>query len=325
VDLDRRRIGRSVRMATGLGRDAYSGAGSYAVSRTGTLVLANGINAVVGHLVRTNGRASDTLLVGSEAFLQFAMSPNGLRLAAVVERTNGQELRIYDLRSGEHIVWLRRSALRQPVWSSSGNRLMTSTLDSVFSGPPDAANPPQLVFTSPMYFEGFSWPSDGRLVGTAWNGSSVLVAHLDQQPPTFDTLATFAALGRPSSNGRWVAYNSADFRETWVEPVPRTGQRYTAGTGSYPQWLSETEFVTSTDSGAFERITVDASVQPPMITRRHWFAMPRFVGIASGGFSLTPDGRVIFKQGGEIEPARYLRVIPRWMDRMKRLVDEANR
>jgi serine/threonine-protein kinase len=325
VELAARRIGRSVRLVTGLGRDPYSGAGSYSVSATGTLVYANGINGAVGHLVRADERTSDTLPAGREAFLQFSMSPDGRRLASVVERTNGQELRLYDLRSGEHIVWMRRSAVHQPVWSPSGDRLATSTVDSVFAGPPDATSPPQLLFTSPMYFEGFSWMPDGRLIGTAWNSNLVVSAHLDRQPPSFDTLATFAALGRLSHGGRWMAYNSADFRATWVEPVPRTGQRYSAGTGSYPQWLSASEFVVSTDSGRFERISVDGSVQPPTVTRRDWFAVPRFVGIASGGFSLTPDGRVIYKQGAEIEPARYLRVVPHWVDRMKRAVDEANR
>jgi hypothetical protein len=182
VELAARRIGRSVRLVTGLGRDPYSGAGSYSVSATGTLVYANGINGAVGHLVRADKRASDTLPVGREAFLQFSMSPDGRRLASVVERTNGQELRLYDLRSGEQIVWMRRSALRQPVWSASGDRFATSTVDSVFAGPPDATSPPQLLFTSPTYFEGFSFTPDGRLIGTAWNSNLVVSAQFDRQP-----------------------------------------------------------------------------------------------------------------------------------------------
>ena len=62
----------------------------------------------------------------------------------------------------------------------------------------------------------------------------------------------------------------------------------------------------------------------PRITRRHWFDAPRFVNIAAGGFGLTPDGRVVYKQGAEIEPARYLRVVPNWVERMKRAVAAAN-
>ena len=146
---------------------------------------------------------------------------------------------------------------------------------------------------------------------------------LDRQPPSLDTLATFAAMGRLSPDGRWLAYNAADFRALWIEPFPRTGRRYAAPTGDYPQWLSASEFVTSIDAGHFDRITVDGSVQPPRITRRPWFDVPRFVSIPAGGFTLTPDGRVVYKQGGEIAPIRYLRVVPNWVAQMKRAVDAA--
>ena len=325
VDVASRRVGRSVRLVTGLGRGAYSGAGSYALAANGTLVFANGINEAVGHLVRTDGQTMDTLPVGREAFLQFALSPDGRRLAAVVERFDGHELRIYDLQSGEHIVWMRRPRLRQPVWSATGDRLVASTPDSLFVGAPDAAGSPSLLFSASSYFEGVSWLPDGRLLGTAWGPYMVLTAHLDRQPPAFDTLATFAVMGRLSPDGRWLAYNAADFRAIWIEPVPRTGQRYPAGSGDYPQWLSSEEFVTISDNRRLDRIRIDTSVRPPRILRRPWFDAVRFVGIAAGGFGLTGDGRVLYKQGAEIAPARYLRVIPNWVAQMKRAVDEASK
>jgi serine/threonine-protein kinase len=324
IDLADRRIGRSVRTVTGMGRGAYSGAGAYAISATGTLVYASGINQAVGNLVRTDGRSRDTLPVGREAFLQFAVNPDGRRLAAVVEQIDGRELRLYDLRSGEHTVWIRRAFLSQPVWSARGDRLFITSKDSLFAGPPDATSAPELVFTSPMNFEGFSSLPDGRLLGTDWTGHDVVAVRLDQRPPSVDTLATFAAIGRLSPDGRWLAYNSADFRSLWIEPVPRTGQRYPVPNGNYPQWLSASEFVTSTDAGRFDRVSVTGSA-PPAITRRHWFDAPRLVGIAAGAFALTPDGRVVYKEGPEIEPARYFRVVPNWVTQMKRAVDTANR
>jgi eukaryotic-like serine/threonine-protein kinase len=325
VDVATKRVGRPVRMLTGLARGSYSGAGSYALSATGTLVYADGINEAVGHLVRADGRTMDTLRVGREAFLQFAMSPDGRRLAAVVQRLDGQELRLYDLQTGEHTVWIKRATLRQPVWSPGGDRLIGSTPDTVFIGPPDGTSPPQVAFVFKNYFEGFSWRADGRLIGTLWGNNAVVATTLDRKPPSFDTLATFAAMGRLSPDGRWLAYNAADFRALWIEPFPRTGQRYAVSNGDYPQWLSASEFVTSTDAGHFDRITVDASVQPPKISRRPWFDVPRFVSIASGGFVLAPDGRVVYKQGGEIAPIRSLRVVPNWVTQMKRAVDAASR
>ena len=329
IDLAAKRIGRPARLLTGLGRGAYSGAGSFAVAPTGTLVYANGVNQAVGHLVRTDGTRLDTLPLGREAFLQFSVSPDGRRLASVVERLDGQEVRIYDLSSGEHVVWMRGAWLRQPVWSPGGDRLVSSSKDTVFWGPPDATSRPQALFTSRHPFEAYSWLPDGRLIGTLWTEFAVVAAQLGRRPISLDTLALPGAIGRPSPDRRWLGYNSPDFGALWIEPFPRTGQRYAAGTGIYPQWLSASELVALTSSGfegsGFERVRIDASVRPPRIVRRPWFAAPRLVRIQAGAFGLTPDGLVVYKQGEEIKPARYLRVVPNWVAQMKRAVAEANR
>ena len=325
VDLAAKRVGRSVRMVTGLERTSYSGNGTYGISANGTLVYSNGINRAVGNLVRTNGKATDTLHVGREAFLQFAMSPDGRRLAAVVERFDGHELRIYDLRSGEYVVWKRGAELRQPLWSAKGDRLVSFSRDSMFIGAPDATTAPELVLSRAGFIEGFSWLPDGRLVATDWNSQSIVSVDLAHRSLKYDTLAKFAVIGRASPDGRWLAYNGPEFSAAWIEPLPRTGQRLSAGSGDYPQWLSASELVTSTDSGRFERIRVAGSADAPRIVREPWFNVPRLVGIAAGGFSLTSDGKVIFKQGSDGEPARYLRVVPHWIDQMKKAVDQANR
>jgi serine/threonine-protein kinase len=324
IDLAARRIGRPVQMIIGLGRGSYTGAGSYAVSPTGTLVYANGINQAVGRMVRSNGTTLDTLPLAPEAFLQFSVSPDGNRLASVVERLDGHEIRIYDLRSGEHVVWLRGRWLRQPVWSPQGDRLVSSNKDTVFAGPPDATGNPQALFTSSFTFEAYSWLPDDRLIGTLWTRFAVVAARVDRHPVTVDTLAEPAAIGRPSPDGRWLAYNSPDFGALWLEPLPRTGQRYAAGIGIYPQWLSASEFVSLTPTG-FERVRIDATGQAPRIVRTPWFDDPRLVRIQAGAFALTPDRRVVYKQGEEVRPARYLRVIPNWVAEMRRAVADANR
>lgn len=93
IDLDAGRVGRSVRTATGPGRMDYSDAGTYALSASGTLVWARGANRAVGHLVSAAGSSLDTLPVGAEAFLRFNVSPDGRRLAAVVESLEGERPR----------------------------------------------------------------------------------------------------------------------------------------------------------------------------------------------------------------------------------------
>ncbi|MCL4867290.1 MAG: PD40 domain-containing protein, partial [Gemmatimonadales bacterium] len=139
VDFATGRVGRPVRMLSGLDRLAYWGEATYEVSPSGTLVYATGEDHAIGHLVRTSGQALDTLPLGREAFLRFSVSPDGRRLAAVVEVLDGEQLRIYDLATGAHQVLWRGLNIRQPVWSPGGDEVLIQVRDSLFVGSPDAA------------------------------------------------------------------------------------------------------------------------------------------------------------------------------------------
>ena len=323
------RVGRSIRMVTGLDRRQYTGAGTYAVSASGTLVYANGTNHAVGSLVSAAGTSLDTLPAGRDAFLRFSVSPDGRRLAAVVEGLEEEELRIYDLQTGKYVMWMRRPDIRQPVWSPGGDRVVFKTQDSVFVGSPDAAGRPEFLFENRDAFEAFTWFPDGRLFGILWGPDLAVAAHVDERPVTLDTLLGEASLVRPSPDGRWIAYTSADFTTLWLEPLPRTGKRYQVATGNLEdgQWLSPSEIVFNvfTSPGGFDRVRIDPWSDPPGFQRRRWIEAPRQVGTAGQSFALTPDGRVVYVQGAEEVPVRYLRVIPNWVDRMRRAVDEANR
>ena len=328
VDLETARVGRSVRMATGLGRQPYSGAGSFALGPSGTLVWANGVNGAVGHLVAGSATALDTLPVGRDAFLRFDVGPAGRRLAAVVESLDGEQLRVYDLQTGRSVLWQQRESIRQPVWSSTGDRLVVQMNDSVFMGSPDASRAPELLFVSDDAFEPFTWLPDDRLFGVSWDASQAAFLRLDQRPVTLDTLFGDAAFTIPSPDGRWIAYNSADFTTIWLEPLPRTGRRYQVATGGVydPGWLSPTELMYSVygTTTRFYRVTIDAGADPPVGDRRLWLEARNVVGTPGLSATLTPDGRVVFVQGEEPKRATYLHVVPDWVSRMKRAVDEAN-
>ena len=136
-------------MASGIGLADFTGVGSYAISASGTLVYAQRDNRMVGHLVHLTGRGIDTLPVGRDAFATFAYSPDGSRLAAVVQGLDGMELRIYDLSSGRYRTWVRRAILVNPVWSPEGDQLLFGDTDSLFLGSPDRSGSPEFCCTSP--------------------------------------------------------------------------------------------------------------------------------------------------------------------------------
>jgi tRNA A-37 threonylcarbamoyl transferase component Bud32 len=329
IDLASGLVGRSVRLVTGLGRREFSYHGTFGIAASGALVYALGENRALGYLVAASSTSLDTLPVGRAAFLRFHMSPDGSRLAAVVEGIDGDELRIYDLRTGTHQVWVRSDDIRQPLWSPAGDRVVFTMENALYVGAPDQAGPPEAIYRSRGELEAFAWMTDGRVVGVLWATFVAVGIHVDQRPVRVDTLLTSAGFVQPSPDGRWIAYNPPDLSSLWLEPLPRTGRRYQVA-GSSPEdarWLSPSEFIYSQmgDVKSIHRARIVSSGGVPVIERRHWLDLPDFRETEGQSFQATPDGRVIYVRGAPESPVRYLRVVPNWVDQMKRAVDEANR
>jgi serine/threonine-protein kinase len=330
VDIETGRVGRAVRMATGIGLADFTGNGSYAISTSGTLVYAQRDNRAVGHLVHLTDRGIDTLPVGREAFTTFAYSPDGSRLAAVVQGLDGMELRIYDLSSGRYRTWVRRAILVNPVWSPGGDQLLFGDTDSLFLGSPDRSDAPVFLLHLPGSFEMHRWLPDGRVFGRVYNPNLAIAFRIDRRPITIDTLVSNNGFAFPSADGRWLGYADAAYTEAWVEPLPGDGRRFQVASGNLgdPQWLSARELgVSMIDGGRtrIERVTIDPAANPPARNRGVWAEAPDFRETNGPSFAMAPGGGVIYLRGAVDRPASYLRVVPHWVDRMKRAVDEANR
>ena len=330
VDLETGRVGRAVRMARGIGLADFTGVGSYAISASGTLVYAQRDNRMVGHLVHLTDRGIDTLPVGRDAFATFAYSPDGSRLAAVVQGLDGMELRIYDLSSGRYRTWVRRAILVNPVWSPGGDQLLFGDTDSLFLGSPDRSGSPEFLLHLPGGVEMNRWLADGRVFGWRHNPKQAVAFRMDRRPITIDTLLTNNGFAFPSADGRWLGYVDAAFTEAWVEPLPGDGRRFQVASGNLadPQWLAALELgVSMVDGGRtrIERVTIDPAANPPARNRGAWAEAPDFRETNGPSFAMAPGGGVIYLRGAADRPASYLRVVPGWVDRMKRAVDEANR
>ncbi len=328
IDLDSRRVGNAVRMLTGLGRRNYTGAGTYDIAENGTLVYAQGSNAAVGHLVLAGDVGLDTLPVGAESFLRFAMSPDGGRLATVVESLEGEELRVYDLATGQHTVWATAAEIRQPVWSPEGDRLVFTNLDSIYVGSPIRGIAPQAVAPDFGSLEVYSWQPGDRLVGAFWDHFQAGVVNIGTRPITVDTLVSDATFVRISPNGRWMAYSDGAINTIWLERFPPDGPRFqVAANVGEPLWISDARlafwFVVD-GNVSVDVVDIASSGSAPIGRRRRWFTLPGFRDTAGQSWNISPDGRVLYVQGADEQPVRFLRVIPNWVEQMKRAVDEAN-
>ena len=331
LDLASRKVGRPVRLESGLSLRDYTAAASFALSASGTLVYATGANHAVGHLVRQDERSLDTLPVGRAAFLLWRMSPDGQRLAATVDVLDGQELRVYDLRTGKFDVVVTAEDIRQPVWSPAGDRLLYALTrpdggQNVYVRTLNSTAVPQSLFGA-NGFEPSAWLPDGRVFGADFISSSLFSVTIEQRPIRIDTVMRGATFAEPSPDGKWIAYLQDDYRSLWLERLPPDGKRYRVfGGADDPHWLSSSELVFRTSEGQrFERTTIAASAENPVGPVRRWLDAPRVLGTNGFSSQLSVDGRVIYLQADIEAPVRSLRVVPNWVAKMKRAVDEANK
>ncbi len=330
VDLETGRVGRAVRMASGLGLANFTGDGELCHRRRPVpWCTPRGTTGRSGTWFTSARRESTRCHLGREAFLTFEYSPDGRRLAAVVEGLEGMELRIYDLASGRYQTWIRRPVITHAIWSPAGDRLLFGANDSILVGSPDRSGPPEFLLYLP-HFEALRWMPDDRVFGIRWEPNAADVLRLDRRPVTVDSLFSNTGFAFPSADGRWIAYTNAAYTEAWIEPLPRDGRRFQAAAGNLEdiQWLSARELgvpITDGPRTRLERVTVDPTANPPLRNRGRWADAPQFRDTNGPSFALAPGGGVIYLRGAIDKPAAYLRVAPHWVDRMKQAVDEANR
>jgi serine/threonine-protein kinase len=328
------RIGRPVRLVQGVRREAYRGTGQFDIADNGTLVYALGANAEIGPIVRASaGSQPQPLPVPPGAFLRYRLSPDERRLAAVVQASGNQELRIYDLRDGRSQVWLSHQSIAEPVWSPRGDRIATALLTDrgertraetrVIVGSPDATSQPDTIFSGDDAFEPMSWPNDSLIIAQDWNGSIVLGVNPGTRPVRVDSLVRDAVFPSLSPGGRLLAYSSTKSAEVVLTPYPSRDRRVVVTRdGGEPQWLSAGRLNFRSGLSWME---VDVNPVTGEVTGppRRWFTDPRFSDTPGWSQHLTRNGELIYVQGPVRTGASYLRVVPNWVAAMKRAVDEA--
>ena len=330
VDLERMQVGRSVTLVGGVRRESYTGAGQYDISPNGTLAYIPGANAEVGRLVVKRGDAEpEPLPIEPDPFVIFDLSPDGRRLAAVVEGVDAQELRIYELDSRRSRTWVSDHHILQPRWDPRGEELVFTVADLegppvTLRGSPNAATRPDTVTGVSGYLWVSHYRSDRDLFG--WAPRAVAI-DLTSDPVTVDTVIdepVWAASLSP--DGHWLAFSVGSAGGPLVlEPYPASGERFEVTThGFEPMWLSERLLVYDA-LGTIHRVHIDPASARPVGTPQPWFSDPRFKQTAGPSYLVTPDGGVMYVQGIVENSASFLRVIPNWVDEMKRAVDDANR
>ncbi len=325
-------VGRPVTLGERVRREAI-GDGQFDLTRDGTLVYVPGLDAGIGLLVRLRaGGTPQPLPVEPASYQRFDLSPDGRRLAAVVQTADGQELRIHDFRTGQRATWLRAEYIRHPLWSADGERLLVTTRDStrgaLLIGRPSSGLAPDTVLSG---VAGLSIPqpmdfaSDRLVIGLDDRATSAIVLDLTAKPVRVDTLLHDVRFPSLAPGGRFLAWQTAEGSRILVASWPGLARKWQVAAGGVePLWLSPTELLYRSGVSWY-LARLDASTGEPMGAPVPWGRDPRFSD--TQGWSNRParDGGILYLQGPEQVRAGYVRLAPGWVQRMEAAVDAQGR
>ena len=330
-DSKKRLMGRSVPLVPGVRRESV-GSGQFDIARNGTLVFTPGDNGPLVNIVKMQqGKEAIPLPVEANFFQRFDITRNGRWLAGIVLGPESQELKVYDLRNGQNFTWLRAGSFRHALWNPEGTKLLAFLRDDktayIVYGSPWSASAPDTVLkydTSKSFGEPIDFVDDHTvLLNDIRTGNSRvmdLTAH-PARPDSIDLQSRFAIV---SPDKKLIAYQSADSRIMVTSFPPRPERIQIASTGVEPMWLSDSEILfrsgISWYSARVNPATGELTASPAL-----WGKDPRFSDTSGWSNRSSYDGGIIYAQGSPQSSARFIRVIPGWVNQMKAAVDSVNR
>ena len=97
---------------------------------------------VEGESLRDRLTREKQLPMEAADFQRFDLSRDGRWIAAAVQGAEQNELRLYDLRNGQHSAWLHGEYVRHPLWDPKGETLLIGVRDltrwSILRGAPSS-------------------------------------------------------------------------------------------------------------------------------------------------------------------------------------------
>jgi len=335
VNRDSLLVGRSVALVQGVARPFYIGAGYYDLTRDGALVYAPGANMEVTVLVRrTPSGAEDTLRGAPARYLRFNISPDGRKLASVVEGIRDQELRLYDLQTGDFEVLDQARFLSTPFWASGGAELIYQRQErdtaEVLARRLNSSERPRVLLDLPGATL-VQYVDSSLMLLTVGQGEDVLAVDASVHPARVDTLITDPTyFVRVSPDRRWLVWRDQADRG-YLARWPSLNPRWTISTGQpfEPYWLPDGSLLLhdppNPDVGHTYTMAIHPGADPPNGPLELRFGDPRMGETPGWSNAITSAGAVVYPLMPAQLYVHYVRVVPHWVERMERAVDEANK
>ena len=342
ADIDSLTFGRSVPLVSMVRRSSYSGVGQFDIADNGTLTYVPGINADIGQLVRMSrdGRI-EPLPVEVAAYLRWSPSPDGRRLAAVAQGLQRQELEVFDLLAGTHETLDTALYIGATAWSPDGRALAyrkseDPAEETLLIRRLDSPDRPIVLLSHrpPLNVQVSSWLApDFLVIGSLLSQGRPMIVDPTRTPATVDSINLKAFFVSISPDRRWIAYQSPGVTGVHLQPWPALDRRYLVDAeGTEPRWASNSELVYLSQyraagviAASVYRTRIEPNARSPVGSKELVVRDPRFADTPGWSLATMPGGDLIYLQSPSENLGYYLRVVPGWVDQMKRAVDAANR
>ena len=174
-----------------------------------------------------------------------------------------------------------------------------------------------------------SWPADSLLIARIYQPPTRKVVALDlrQRRPRVDTILDDARFPNLSPDGRLLLFSRISNGELLITPFlsranlsPVTNAEVIEG-----RWASMTTVrFRSSFAGAWFDVTVDSSTGRVRTGPRLFFRDTRYEDTPGWSHLAVPNQGMIYVRSSARTTAAFLRVVPNWVEKMKRAVDSVD-
>ncbi len=264
-------LGQPTQIERGGWLNRASGDGYLAFSKQGAMVFSPADPASFDNVLASwlDRRGTVRPLIDSaKAFFAGSISPDGQKLAIIIQAAN-DDVWIYHL--------LRKTLTRFtfgggnsafPVWSPDGKYVAYAaergTATDIFKKPLDGSGAEERLTNGLSVSEVSSYAPDGKAIAFVQNGDVwILPLEGERKPAPFVQTPANEATPRFSPDGRWLAYSSNESGrdEIYVVPYPRQAGKYqiSSGGGIFPLWTRDGKELCFVSSGFRLRRNVSGS------------------------------------------------------------------
>jgi serine/threonine-protein kinase len=309
-----------------------NGAAHYDVTRDGTLVYASGTWAEIGRLARVD-RAGvlDYLPFDAARYGRFERSPDGRRLAVTVGSV-GLNIWVLDLETARATRLTSDDRSGFPLWAPDGQSVAAQHLGDtrIFRKQVDSGEPAEPIAEAGASPAPTWWSADGRtlLVDVFDEGSwSIRRVHSDERTPEPFLSTEFNEWGAVlDRGGDWVAYTSDEpgRYEVFVEPYPRTGQRWQVSTdgGEEPYWAPDGSVLYYRSGTRLVSVPILPGSEFRAGVPELFVQQERWLNVGGRSYLVSLDGaEALMILEPEERTTDRLNVVENWFEELRRLLE----